>query len=199
MPTPLKLRFSGAPSAAAPVCALLLGKIKRDSHFLLMSSADAGKVHSKRPSVAEIDSAEDASSDVASHYDKKRAKSVVERQRSKAIQLFSFNNWIKAVLINEHVAPHAKVLDLCCGKGGDLTKWKKRCVSLVVGADISNVSIDQCIDRFESMPPGRSFDAHFFTADCFAVSKRPNFVVVFYVLLVFFCARDRKTLQFPNE
>ena len=46
-----------------------------------------------------------------------------------------------------------RVLDLCCGKGGDLLKWSK-CeipVTALVGFDIADVSIKQCRDRFRDM------------------------------------------------
>ena len=38
-----------------------------------------------------------------------------------------FNNFIKATLIEEYAYKQKglSVLDLCCGKGGDLPKWSK--------------------------------------------------------------------------
>lgn len=42
-----------------------------------------------------------------------------------------------------------KVLDLGCGKGGDLLKWEKGKVSHVVCADIAETSIEQCRERYE--------------------------------------------------
>lgn len=48
----------------------------------------------------------------------------------------NFNNWVKSVLIRKHldkVGARAHVLDLCCGKGGDLLKWKEGGISYLVG------------------------------------------------------------------
>ena len=54
------------------------------------------------------------------------------------------NNWVKAVLINTHVpCDDAGVLDLCCGCGGDLTKFEHRKVSKLVGVDTSAASVQQ--------------------------------------------------------
>ena len=45
-----------------------------------------------------------------------------------------FNNWVKSVLIRTYLPPSATVLDLCCGKGGDLNKWKEGNIHYLVGA-----------------------------------------------------------------
>ena len=69
----------------------------------------------------------------------------------------SFNNWTKSMLINEYMDKirraegfrgQVSVLDLACGKGGDLTKWHKAKVDHVVGVDIAATSIEQCKDRW---------------------------------------------------
>lgn len=63
----------------------------------------------------------------------------VARQDSPIIGLKSFNNWIKTVLIakfarrEDEVGPKVKVLDLGCGKGGDLQKWAKAGTDELVG------------------------------------------------------------------
>lgn len=68
---------------------------------------------------------------VAQHYN-----AVPERGRewrsteSKIKGLRSLNNWIKSTLIQKFSRPempveHMKVLDMACGKGGDLGKWEK--------------------------------------------------------------------------
>jgi mRNA (guanine-N7-)-methyltransferase len=130
--------------------------------------------------------------------------------------LRSFNNWIKSTLIqkfspNEDYTPGAQehggmrfaegpdpevakgllVLDMGCGKGGDLGKWQQapQRVDLYVGLDPADVSIDQARERYRQMasrgggrggrggrggynsrPPPRLFHGEFVVQDCFGES-----------------------------
>ena len=62
---------------------------------------------------------------VTTFYDKKtQEKRDEKRAESPILPLRRFNNWIKACLIQEYTPPLANVLDLCCGRGGDLSKWE---------------------------------------------------------------------------
>ncbi|KAI9883499.1 MAG: cell cycle RNA binding protein whi3 [Watsoniomyces obsoletus] len=129
--------------------------------------------------------------------------------------LRSFNNWIKSTIIqkfspmeghrpgDESAAKWAEgmdgggldadhrrgllVLDIGCGKGGDLGKWQQayQPVELYVGIDPADVSIEQARARYRQMrhgghrgndrrppPPGvrgpRDFHAEFFVRDAFS-------------------------------
>lgn len=75
------------------------------------------------------------------------------------------------------------VIDLGCGKGGDLGKWQQapQRVDLYVGLDPADISIDQATERYDNMrrPQGRKrprrdvhplFHAEFAAQDCFAES-----------------------------
>ncbi len=48
----------------------------------------------------------------------------------------NFNNWVKSVLIRGYVHREAIVLDLCCGKGGDLLKWKEGRIGYLICAGV---------------------------------------------------------------
>ncbi|KOS17372.1 mRNA cap guanine-N7 methyltransferase [Escovopsis weberi] len=143
---------------------------------------------------------------VREHYN-----SVPERGRdwrtrdSKIKGLRVFNNWIKSCIIqryspDEDHTPGSReqgrssgrellILDIGCGKGGDLSKWQQapQPIQLYVGLDPANVSIEQARDRyrnlssrgggrggrggrFGSRPPPRLFDARFHVKDCYAES-----------------------------
>ncbi|XP_071959248.1 mRNA cap guanine-N(7) methyltransferase-like isoform X2 [Antedon mediterranea] len=92
----------------------------------------------------------------------------------------NFNNWIKSICIGETLTKlrqennNITVLDLCCGKGGDLLKWKKGQISHLVCVDIADVSVKQAQSRYQEMKekaqneryPQNVFRAEFYTADC---------------------------------
>ena len=61
------------------------------------------------------------------------------------------------------------VLDLGCGKGGDLLKWSKAGVDEMTCVDIAETSVEQAKERYHQMKQknrGRLFTSNFFDADC---------------------------------
>jgi mRNA (guanine-N7-)-methyltransferase len=114
---------------------------------------------------------------VAEHYDKKSTEvrsDLASRSLSPIYYLRNFNNWVKSVLINEFITRlrndenssvrDPSVLDLGCGKGGDILKWKKANVSHVTFADISEQSLEICRDRYHN-PRRANFTAKFVHLD----------------------------------
>ncbi|KAG8133441.1 hypothetical protein E2320_011222 [Naja naja] len=108
--------------------------------------------------------------DVAAHYNKLEEVGLEQRSMSRIFHLRNFNNWIKSVLIGEFLdkvrqrEQNITVLDLGCGKGGDLLKWRKGRIN------IAGVSVQQCEQRFQDMrnrgrQNDRFFSAEFITAD----------------------------------
>jgi mRNA (guanine-N7-)-methyltransferase len=116
----------------------------------------------------------DVSDFVTQHYNM-----VPERGRewrktdSKIKGLRSYNNWVKSCLLHvcaRRAGPHAKVLDVGCGKGGDLQKWasQRPHIEAYVGLDPAGVSINQARERYRTMQRrGRTFRAEFAVKDCF--------------------------------
>ena len=132
-------------------------------------------------------------SDVARHYNTLEEKGLDQRKESRIYYMRNFNNWTKSMLINEFAekVKRAKprrydfdrskldlsdpeqsftVLDIGCGKGGDLLKWSKANIDHFVGVDIAETSVDQAKARFREMKERRNrsprFTTEFHAADC---------------------------------
>lgn len=71
---------------------------------------------------------------IANHYNSIKEVGQRARVESNIYHMRNFNNWIKSQLIDKYMtmvkakynygAPMC-VLDMCCGKGGDLLKWRE--------------------------------------------------------------------------
>ncbi|CAI5460914.1 unnamed protein product [Closterium sp. Yama58-4] len=87
---------------------------------------------------------------VADHYSRRDNQQRHEREASPIIHLKKLNNWIKSVLIRLHTHPArgARVLDLACGKGGDLTKWARVNVGFYLGVDVAEGSVHNAMARY---------------------------------------------------
>ncbi|CAA6668766.1 unnamed protein product [Spirodela intermedia] len=122
---------------------------------------------------ADDDHTRDVTQKVAEHYSARANRTLEEREASPIIHLKKLNNWIKSVLIQLYARPGDAVLDLACGKGGDLIKWDKARVGYYVGIDIAEGSIEDCRTRYngetdQHMRRKRfSFPARLFCGDCF--------------------------------
>ncbi|KLO05368.1 hypothetical protein SCHPADRAFT_729375 [Schizopora paradoxa] len=119
--------------------------------------------------------------------------SVTEREKSPIIGLKFFNNWIKAVLILRYAYPAlqasscegpneygygvgrtaGRVLDIGCGKGGDLQKWQRVTAREYVGLDIVEVVVEQAKTRYFTSVASRQgpyMGATFACLDCFSIT-----------------------------
>nr|CAH7736607.1 unnamed protein product [Callosobruchus chinensis] len=130
---------------------------------------------------------------VATHYNSIEEKGLSERSKSRIFYLRNFHNWIKSMLINEylgkikegkkqHNSP-VRVHDMCCGKGGDLLKWKKGGITHLICSDIASISLEQCKARYADMKSraarerggGNSYSIEYICADCTRVRLREKF------------------------
>ncbi|XP_061111452.1 mRNA cap guanine-N7 methyltransferase [Conger conger] len=127
--------------------------------------------------VKKLDTEEGHSQKVASHYNTLQECGLAARSQSRIFYMRNFNNWLKSVLIGEILdkvrrrTGELSVLDLGCGKGGDLLKWRKGRIDRLVCADIAAVSVEQCQQRYGDMkrkcrPHEQIFSAEFVVADC---------------------------------
>lgn len=98
---------------------------------------------------SDMASAEGEVSEVANHYNTLEEKGLEARTQSRIFYLRNFNNWVKSMVIGDHLDkirddarrrgdrdryPKIVALDICCGKGGDLLKWKKGSIHHLVCA-----------------------------------------------------------------
>lgn len=106
------------------------------------------------------DDGEIANKQVADFYNKKVKIDLETRSKSRIYYMRNFNNWIKSVLINEFTSRlcdenkssgQLRVLDLGCGRGGDIRKWIKAHVTRVTFADLAQNSLDECKSRCDEM------------------------------------------------
>lgn len=163
-----------------------LDEILRDFHTKLVSrssvkaSSNGNKSTASEAKKRVIGETLEDAEEVADHYNKRREVGIHGREESPIIALRKFNNWIKSVLIGTFArgrdptldgrtrARGGRILDLGCGKGGDLKKWEKVRPSGLVGADIAAVSIEQAIARHHDNNNG--FPGDFFAFDCFSMA-----------------------------
>lgn len=102
---------------------------------------------------------------IATHYNQIKPLGRHDRQKSDILGVRNFNNWVKSVLIHEYSRSGATVLDLACGKGGDLPKWKRTSIRRMVGVDIAEVSVEEARRRYGEMRP--RFEASYHVLDAF--------------------------------
>ncbi|CAN8063444.1 unnamed protein product [Agarophyton chilense] len=106
---------------------------------------------------------------VTDHYNARPLETRHSRKQSPIFQMRKFNNWLKSVLIYLHTRPGYSVLDLCCGKGGDLHKWSQAGAATYVACDTAQVSVQECANRYNGM--GRApFRPSLLVGDCFQVN-----------------------------
>ncbi|XP_054792958.1 mRNA cap guanine-N7 methyltransferase 1-like isoform X2 [Prosopis cineraria] len=123
----------------------------------------------------EDESTKDFVQKVAEHYSSRSNRTLEEREASPIIHLKKLNNWIKSVLIQLYARRGDAVLDLACGKGGDLIKWNKAKIGYYVGIDIAEGSIEDCRIRYNGDADHHqqrkkfTFPARLICGDCYEV------------------------------
>lgn len=63
--------------------------------------------------------------------------------------LRKFHNYVKFSLYEKYCKPNTTLLDLGCGRGGDMFKWQKVGVNKVVGIDINKNYVIDAIKRYK--------------------------------------------------
>lgn len=78
-------------------------------------------------------------------------EALLHRSRSSSFPIRKFHNQIKRYLIEKYAKDRDSLLDLACGRGGDLQKWKDSNIKFVKGLDISEKEIEEARQRYTSM------------------------------------------------
>lgn len=145
------------------------------------------------------DCAEGLAPAVADHYNQLENTGLRERSKSPIFYLRNFNNWVKSMLIGEFLHrlgdenvsdARPVVLDMGCGKGGDMLKWRKGDIRHLICVDIAETSVEQCRSRYSDLKernarerhPQPLFSAEFIAADCSRVRlqdqlRNPNICI----------------------
>jgi mRNA (guanine-N7-)-methyltransferase len=107
----------------------------------------------------------DNPADVAAHYNKLQDRHRSLTAGSDILHLRNLNNWVKSVLLAKYIGTGYHVLDLACGKGGDMLKFKAGGCGHYVGIDIALESVRDAVRRYngasgrQSMPFAADFCA----------------------------------------
>jgi mRNA (guanine-N7-)-methyltransferase len=83
------------------------------------------------------------------HYDRQESQSLRKRAEGPAAPLKRFHNAIKRRLIRYFAFRASRYLDVACGRGGDLLKWRDAHIRHVRGIDISPMEIREARRRCE--------------------------------------------------
>ncbi|KAK9813088.1 hypothetical protein WJX72_008788 [[Myrmecia] bisecta] len=90
-----------------------------------------------------------------SHYDQHslqyatQEEAIQARQQGEALPLKNLHNTIKKLLINRFAGGKDSLLDLACGRGGDIWKWINAGIRYVKGVDLAPKEIEEAQIRFE--------------------------------------------------
>lgn len=83
-----------------------------------------------------------------SHYDSKHSQSRRDRANGPAAPLKRYHNLVKRELINVYARHASSLLDVACGRGGDVAKWDAAGVRSVTGIDNSEAEIVEARRRY---------------------------------------------------
>ena len=85
----------------------------------------------------------------AEHYDSLTVPTLAERASGQTYHLKKLHNEFKRKVIEEHARSANMLIDIACGRGGDLNKWQAAGVKAVFGVDVSGTQIAEARRRAE--------------------------------------------------
>jgi len=122
------------------------------------------------------------------------------RQQSVFYNMRRFHNWIKRNLLSRYATKSGQLLDLACGKGGDIYKWVDNNIRYVEGYDVNEESIKEARHRFEkviSKPTSKNFNYIFNVKDLSKelVETNTKFDIITSFFAIHYFYKDTDTLN----
>jgi ubiquinone/menaquinone biosynthesis C-methylase UbiE len=122
------------------------------------------------------------------------------REKTFFYNMRRYHNWIKSIILDKYSNRTHSLLDLACGKGGDIHKWVNNNIKTVTGIDINNDSINEAIrrsDKIKSNPVSKNFDISFecldLSKDLYSTDTMYDTVTCFFAMHYFFKDQDSLT------
>ena len=112
-------------------------------------------------------------SSVQSHYNHLATETKFQRQSDILLPVRCMHNWLKARLIQTYCTPGAHVLDVCCGKGGDLFKYAHLSIASYTGVDVAEKALTVGKSRAMSLKFPCTFHAHDLRTETMKRSSHP--------------------------
>ncbi|QDZ17584.1 mRNA (Guanine-N(7))-methyltransferase [Chloropicon primus] len=128
------------------------------------------------------------------------------RESGGAYPLKKYHNLIKAKLLKEFAQDADSLLDLCCGRGGDIHKWINCNVGKVLGVDISTMEIVEAKRRYleaKKKRPGARLEAKFNHVACLGTKEldwgaKYDVVTCMFAIHYFFVSEEAIKTLFRN-
>ena len=116
----------------------------------------------------------DLAADVKQHYNDKVDR-FISQDQSEAGAIRKYNNLVKSILLSHFVPENPVVLDLACGHGQDLNKYRAKNPKLFIGTDISGAALAEAQRRYKQgrfRYPAEFIEGNLMLPDIFAEIRR---------------------------
>lgn len=88
---------------------------------------------------------------VRRHYNAAARETPEQRRQGAHLHLRKFHNQLKLGLMQQWVTRPRNVLDLACGKGGDVSKWSRLRAASYVGVDVADQALGVARQRYSHL------------------------------------------------
>ena len=132
---------------------------------------------------------------VKKHYDAVGTATKKARASGELFELKKFHNNVKRALLKEYASHAERLLDLACGRGGDLQKWHDCSVEFVKGVDVSPKEIQEARARYAHLKTGMvcSFEVVDLLQNTFR--QAPCYDVVTAMFCIHYFCESKHTLE----